>query len=81
MSENNNKDVNDKRKDSNNRSPSPNPFLSYLSSSPSQISPRSDKVNNSPRSPRFNPNGISNAMLTAGLFILFFWLIKFKSTN
>lgn len=60
MSENNKNEAN-KRKDSNNRSPSPNPFLNYLSSSPSNISPRSDNTSASvsPRSPRLNnQNGI-----------------------
>jgi hypothetical protein len=88
MSENNEKDQTNsgnnegdskRRINSSNRSPSPNPFLQYLSSSPSNISPRSEgSVSISPRSPRFQNNGmrmpgspfngssISNDMLTAG---------------
>ena len=62
-----------------NRSSSPNPFLNYLSSSPSNASPRSDTSNSlsaSPRSPKdmlqngmkipFNGSNITNSMLTAG---------------
>lgn len=42
------------------RSPSPNPFMSYISTSPSQVSPRSDSgsaTSASPRSPRFQTEG------------------------
>ncbi len=78
MSENNENNKNSKNKKD--RSPSPNPFTQFLSSSPSNISPRSDSsANASPRSPRFqtefqngmripinNSTSISNAMITAG---------------
>lgn len=42
------------------RSPSPNPFMNYISTSPSQVSPRSDSgsaTSASPRSPRFQTEG------------------------
>lgn len=66
---------NDKASESKKRPESPNPFLSYLSSSPSQNSPRSDaSASASPRSPRQNGikiplisgASISQSMLTAG---------------
>ena len=67
-------------KKTNGRDTSPNPF-SFLSSSPSNISPRSDisasSASNSPRSPRFQVNGmpingssVSKAMLTAGKLVI-----------
>lgn len=57
MSENtSSKDVNDKNKEEG-RSTSPNPFLPFVSTSPKNISPRSE--NGSPRSPRDAQNGQS----------------------
>lgn len=62
MSESNEKSINNgnnnnSSKNKKERSPSPNPFTQFLSSSPSNISPRSENGNNtpsiSPRSPRF----------------------------
>lgn len=84
MSENQNgKQEDQSKKHGTNRSPSPNPFLSYLSSSPSNVSPRSEGSTSnsaSPRSPRdFFSNGmkipvngasVTNSMLTAGIFKL-----------
>jgi hypothetical protein len=68
MSEKQNEDsTNNNSKKNGSRSSSPNPFLNYLSSSPSRISPRSEM--NSPRSPRMDGSAISNAMLTAGIFL------------
>lgn len=56
---NNNNDI----KKSSNRPPSPNPFLNYLSTSPSNISPRSDSsASASPRSPRFQTEFFQNGM-------------------
>jgi hypothetical protein len=64
------------------RSPSPNPFASYISSSPTNLSPRSEASTSasvSPRSPRFqteyfqngmkiNGSNATQAMLTAGIY-------------
>ena len=72
----NNENKTPTKKTNNERDTSPNPF-SFLSSSPSNISPRSDisasSASNSPRSPRFQVNGmpingssVSKVMLTAG---------------
>ena len=67
-----------KRDAKSNRSPRPNPFISYLSSSPN-ISPRSEASSSSasasPRSPNqslngkripISPNAIPSSFLTAG---------------
>lgn len=63
MSENNSnkpQEKSDSKKinESQNRSASPNPFLQFISTSPSNNSPRSDE-NVSPRSPRFQNGGVS----------------------
>ena len=52
----------------NNRSTSPNPFLPFMSTSPKNISPRSDAGStNSPRSPR-DVNGSPRDMFMGGEF-------------
>lgn len=80
----------DKQRKSN-RSPSPNPFVPFLSTSPSNVSPRSDLTGSpsiSPRSPRFQnggikigQNGVSQEILTGASPVKFATIDQFMMAS
>ncbi len=88
MSKKNENNYNNTPKRTDEKSNSPNPFSQLLSTSPSNLSPRSDNNGTSPRTPKQNefsnglriqadsPSSISNAMLTSGILKFIFNILK-----